>query len=155
MVKAEIARTVRNFFKNRSKTLSTNPDLINFSPADLADIFSPPILCDNNNSGSGSSGGNNNFVMDEIQKQIRELFPTIGAAATKTITSGDIQKQIPLSLFKQFYESINVNITQSSCGSISSLAAIAAVGMLGHLFSEAQVRVYHLPIVHQTRNGSK
>jgi hypothetical protein len=138
MVKAELGRTIRNFFKNRSKTLATNPDLINFSTADLADIFSPPILWENNDNCSGS----NNFVINEIQNTFRELFPSIDTATTtNSITAGNIQKHISLSLFKQFYECINVDLTQiSSCSSIHSLAAFAAVGMLGHLFSEAQVR---------------
>ena len=138
MVKAELGRTIRNFFKNRSKTLATNPDLINFSTADLADIFSAPILWGNNDNCSGS----NNFVINEIQNTFRELFPSVDTATTtNSITAGNIQKHISLSLFKQFYESINVDLTQiSSCSSIHSLAAFAAVGMLGHLFSEAQVR---------------
>lgn len=134
---AEIGRTIQGFFKNRSKTLATNPDLINFSSADFADIFSPPFIYETAKLPPENNTGGNNFVIHEIQNIFLEIFSASGIGLTNTISTKDVQKQIPLNLFKLFYESINVNLTH--CCSVRSLAAIAVVGMLGYLFSESQV----------------
>lgn len=135
MVKAEIGRTIRSFFKNRSKTLATNPDLINFSSSDLAEIFTPPFISETAKLPAENTGGSN-FVIREIQNIFLEIF---SASSTNVISIKDIQKQLPLNSFKQFFESINANLTQSLSISVRSLAVIAVVGMLGYLFSESQV----------------
>lgn len=128
-VKEEIAKSVRKFFFDRSTILSGNADLINFSSLDWEAFLLPEAEA---NYLTCSDDELHEHVNDEIRSSVKGILGGEGRFA--------VGNKKPLSLFALFHE--RVTLTQAAATADVAIVApfFAVVGILGHVFSEAQVR---------------